>query len=96
MEGLSVVLLLLFSSFTFRSGDMDIQLSACFFHRKISFFYKSKTEEAPDAAAPVLNAVALASLLAGKPSTKCVSSRNRAHNFSFTPAPRFLFLIDFY
>jgi hypothetical protein len=34
-----------------------------------SFFYKSKTEEAPDAAAPVLDAEALASLLAGKPST---------------------------
>jgi len=34
-----------------------------------SFFYKSKTEEAPDAAAPVFDAEALASLLAGKPST---------------------------
>ena len=31
-----------------------------------SFFYKSKTEEAPDAAAPVFDAEALASLLAGK------------------------------
>ena len=32
-------------------------------------FYKSKTEEAPDAAAPVLDAGALANLLADKPST---------------------------
>ena len=41
-----------------------------------SFFYKSKTEEAPDAAAPVLDAEALASLLAGKPSTTAKKAEN--------------------
>ena len=41
-----------------------------------SFFYKSKTEEAPDAAAPVLDAEALASLLVGKPSTTAKKAEN--------------------
>ncbi len=45
-----------------------------------SFFYKSKTEEASDAAAPVLDAEALASLLAGKPST--TAKNKKAENLS--------------
>jgi hypothetical protein len=47
-----------------------------------SFFYKSKTEEAPDAAAPVLDAEALASLLASNPELlkKALESVQLANN----------------